>query len=181
LNLSIIEESISQMNYVFLTPTDCGRYKNELANFICLYDGCNGVSLFQKKIGLTKSSVVENFSINEVNENQEFIGISTIFFDDKYLNTKKYVLYGHLEVHKAKKTASMNIALQFFDETGASIHHRYYPINRISAFFNHQKSTAFKIPIAEIPALAHEMRIYLYNPKKIQINTIAITGELRSF
>ena len=176
-SIPIVESNISEYDLALLTPGDMERFSNNLKNFQLIYDGQGGVSLFKNRRDKQNFWVLDELNTTVANSDAEFVNMFSFVY--KGQNPTKFLLSGTLLCQKKSKTASWNLVVQFFDETGAYLHARYYPINRFSRNWNLGKSTNFYLPIAEIPALTKEIRIYLYNPLKLEFDALNINATLK--
>ena len=174
----IVESSIFHFDLVLLTPGDVNRFSEELKNFTCIYDGKDGVSLFQSIREKRDFGKISDLTLRVENSSHEFINLVSHELTDTLMNADIFVLSGTMTCQKKKKSASINLVIQFFDNDGAYLHARYYPINRMSQSWNQNKPTQFHLPIAEIPRDTKEMRIFIYNPMLLEIDEMSIQGML---
>jgi hypothetical protein len=176
-SVPIIESNISEYDLVLLTPGDVERFADNLKNFELIYDGQGGVSLFENRRETQSFWVMDELNTTVEYSDAEFVNMFSFVYEGQ--NPTKFLLSGTLSCQKKSKTASWNLVVQFFDDAGAYLHARYYPINRFSRNWNLGKSINFYLPIAEIPALTKEMRIYLYNPLKLEFEALNINATLK--
>ncbi len=176
-SVPIIESNISEYDVVLLTPGDVERFSQNLKNFHLVYDGQGGVSMFENKRELQYFWFIDELNTTIENSEAEFVNMFSFVYEGH--NPTKFLLTGTLLCQKKSKTASWNLVVQFFNEDGEYIHARYYPINRFGRNWNLGKSTNFYLPIAEIPALTKEMRIYLYNPLMLEFDELHIDVKLK--
>jgi hypothetical protein len=174
----IVESSIFHFDLVLLTPGDVNRFSEELKNFTCIYDGKDGVSLFQSIREKRDFEKISDLTLRVENSSHEFINLVSHELTDTLMNADIFVLSGTITCQKKKKSASINLVIQFFDNDGAYLHARYYPINRMSQSWNQNKPTQFHLPIAEIPRDTKEMRIFIYNPMLLEIDEMSIQATL---
>jgi hypothetical protein len=175
-SVQIVENDISEYDLVLLTPTDVDRFANSLKKFNLVCDGRGGVSLFENKHEQQSFWVIDKLNTTVQQSDVEFVNMLSYVYEGH--NPTKFLLTGTLSCQKKSKTASWNLVVQFFDEFGDCLHARYYPMNRFSRNWNLGGPTRFHLPIAEIPALTKEMRIYLYNPLKLEFGELKIDVQL---
>lgn len=180
-SVAIIENGISEYDFVLLTHGDVERFSSELKGFNLIHDGQFGVSLFENMRDKKIFTLLDELNSTLENSDAEFVNVLSYFYNSRsrYFPTK-FVLSGTLSYKQKSKTASWNLVVQFFDENGDYIHARYYPINRFSRNWNLGQPTNFYLPIAEIPAITQEMRIYLYNPLKLEFDQLRINVKLKA-
>jgi hypothetical protein len=177
-SISVIEQSIKNYDLVLLSTADRERFATELESFQLLYRVENGVSLYKNKIDskfYNLNSIEQTFE----SSNQEFINVLSHFYTDSTNNPKSFILDGDLTCKMTSKTASWNLVVQFFDNDGGFLHARYYPINRFGKNWNSGKSTECHLPIMEIPIDTKEIRIYLYNPLKLNFDWLKVHARLK--
>lgn len=149
---------------LLLSPTDFEKFPH-LDEYTVLWKGRKkGVVLLEK---IKKSLLVPivSSSHTENSGNNEFIGISTISMDS--LNHNHLHLQLALDFSFQNSGADFLWTTSFVDSTGRGIDTRYTSLNQFKRNWRNDEVFHFDYPIFEIPEKTAEIRIYIYNPKRI--------------
>lgn len=162
-------------DFLLLSPADFEKFAH-LDEYTVLWKGRkNGVVLLEK----TKKSLlvpIVSSSHTEDSGSNEFIGITTISMDG--LNHK------HLHVKLALDFSFQNSGLEFLwttsfiDSTGQGIDTRYTSLNQFKRDWRMNEVFHLDFPIFETPERTAEIRLYIYNPKRINYGKLHAESSL---
>ncbi len=162
-------------NFLLLSPADFEKFAH-LDEYTVLWKGRKkGVVLLEK----TKKSLlvpIVSSSHTEDSGNNEFIGITTISMDG--MNHK------HLHLQLALNFSFQNSGVDFLwttsfvDSTGQGIDTRYTSLNQIKRDWSKNEVFHLDFPIFEIPERTAEIRLYIYNPKRINCGKLHAESSL---
>jgi len=167
--VSVIDSDINSFDFVLLTRDESVRFSEELKNFKRLFDGGNRVSLFQNLNPSTQPEVVENKQIFAKQDKSEYFGISTIDVSKRIDLNSPYVFKLDGFCRLKKRTDSFQFVMQFFDEHENVIGRNFFYLHQLSPNWNRGEKFEIYIPMVEIPKHTTEIKVYLHNPKGIEI------------
>jgi len=156
---------------LLLSPDDFEKFTH-IDEYTVLWSGRKkGVVLLER----TKKSLLKPLMTSNHTENSgdnEFVGITTISMDS--LNYKHLHLKLVLDFSFQNSGVDFIWTTSFVDSNGNGIDTRYTSLNQFKRDWKNRNTFTFDFPIFEIPENTAEIRVYIYNPKKITYSELHI-------
>jgi hypothetical protein len=162
-NYVIQRDQFLETDYLLLTQSDIPKWTDDLKMYDLIVNDSVGVSLFRKKQEHERMPL-DTVSFHFENGSFEYFGVGS-YYVDSTLPTNLAGLEVSMSSVFPKRNADISWVVSFFNYENEHLESRYYRLNQFSRNWNTGKNYSFTLSIPAIPQSAHEMRMYVYNPR----------------